>query len=72
MSEFAEPMLIALAAIVQPRGCWRQLADPYGKSGAGMYLPGEPGGLTAAQQLIHERRVLWERKWIGMYRRACQ
>lgn len=63
VSELAEPMLMSLAAVVQHLQVLedRSLIHTE-KVGRVRTCRMEPAGLAAAEQWIHERRALWERK----------
>jgi DNA-binding transcriptional ArsR family regulator len=63
VSQLAEPLQISLAAVVQHL----QVLEESGlihteKVGRVRTCRMEPAGLTAAEQWLHERRALWERR----------
>jgi DNA-binding transcriptional ArsR family regulator len=63
VSQLAEPLQISLAAVVQHL----QLLEDSGlvhteKVGRVRTCRLEPAGLAAAEQWLHERRALWERR----------
>jgi DNA-binding transcriptional ArsR family regulator len=63
VSHLAEPLQISLAAVVQHL----QVLEESGlihteKVGRVRTCRMEPAGLTAAEQWLHERRALWERR----------
>ena len=63
VSHLAEPLQVSLAAVVQHL----QVLEDSGlihteKVGRVRTCRMEPAGLAAAEQWIHERRALWERK----------
>jgi len=63
VSQLAEPLQISLAAVVQHLQVLEDSALIHTeKVGRVRTCRMEPAGLTAAEQWIHERRTLWERK----------
>jgi DNA-binding transcriptional ArsR family regulator len=63
VSQLAEPLQISLAAVVQHLQVLEESALIHTeKVGRVRTCRMEPAGLNAAEQWLHERRALWERK----------
>jgi len=63
VSQLAEPLQISLAAVVQHLQVLEESALIHTeKLGRVRTCRMEPAGLAAAEQWLHERRALWERK----------